>query len=119
MENKSSLNKEELEAREKAKKNKESINKEENKDDKYLEEFKECVKNNPLDRVKTIEVQNESLMIIKEGENLFLPYDEKIDEKCYKINKIENWADSFYNLKKGIILEKYKELISKTNFSKL
>ena len=118
LENKSSLNKEELEAREKAKKNKESINKEENKDDKYLEEFKECVKNNPLDRVKTIEVQNESLMIIKEGENLFLPYDEKIDEKCYNINKIENWAEKFYNLKKGIILEKYKELISKTEFKK-
>ena len=53
---------------------------------------------------------------MKEGENMFLPYDEKIDERCYNINKIENWADSFYNLKKGIILEKYKELISKTEY---
>jgi len=116
LENKSSIKKEELESREKAKKNRESINKEENKDDKYLEEFKECMKNNPLDRVKTIEVQNESLMVMKEGENLFLPYDEKIDEKCYNINKIENWAEKFYNLKKGIVLEKYKELMSKTEF---
>ena len=74
------------------------------------------MKNNPLDRVKTIEVQNESLMVMKEGENLFLPYDEKIDEKCYNINKIENWAEKFYNLKKGIVLEKYKELMSKTEF---
>ena len=53
---------------------------------------------------------------MKEGENMFLPYDEKIDERCYNINKIENWADSFYNLKKGIILEKYKELISKKEY---
>ena len=116
LENKSMLTPEELEAREKAKKNRESINKKENKDDKYLKEFQECEKNNPLDRVKTIEIPNESLLIMKEGENMFLPYDEKIDEKCYKINKIENWADSFYNLKKGIILEKYKELISKTEY---
>ena len=116
LENKSMLTPEELEAREKAKKNRESINKKENKDDKYLKEFQECEKNNPLHRVKTIEIPNESLLIMKEGENMFLPYDEKIDEKCYKINKIENWADSFYNLKKGIILEKYKELISKTEY---
>ena len=114
--NKSSLSPEELEAREKAKKSRESINKKENKDDKYLEEFQECEKNNPLNRIKTIEDPNETLMVMKEGENMFLPYDEKIDERCYNINKIENWADSFYNLKKGIILEKYKELISKTEY---
>ena len=98
--NKSSLSPEELEAREKAKKSRESINKKENKDDKYLEEFQECEKNNPLNRIKTIEDPNETLMVMKEGENMFLPYDEKIDERCYNINKIENWADSFYNLKK-------------------
>ena len=49
---------------------------------------------------------------------MFFPFDEKIDEKCYNINKIENWADIFYNLKTGIILEKYRELLSKSEYSK-
>ena len=52
--------------------------------------------------------------ILRQGENIFLPIDEKLDVKCYKINNIENWADCFYNLKKGIILERYKQIISKT-----
>ena len=106
---------------EKSQKKTESINKKENtenKEDKYLAEFQEIERNNPLERVKTIEEPNEILMVMKEGENMFLPYDEKIDEKCYNINKIENWADSFYNLKKGIILEKYKELLSKSEYNK-
>ena len=30
------------------------------------------------------------LFIIKKGEDMFLPYDEKIDEKCYKLNKMDN-----------------------------
>jgi hypothetical protein len=114
----SAIHPEELEE---SKKKTESIKKKENtenKDDKYLAEFQEIEKNNPLERVKTIEEPNEILMVMKEGENMFLPYDEKIDEKCYNINKIENWADSFYNLKKGIILEKYKELLSKSEYNK-
>ena len=89
----------------------------ESNDDKYDKEFEELAKNDPLKRVKTIEDPNENLFIIKTGENMFLPYDEKIDEKCYKLNKMENWADSFYNLKSGILLKQYKELISKTEFS--
>ena len=80
--------------------------------DKYSDEFENLKKNDPLKRVKTIDDP------IQEGENLFLPYDEKIDEECYNINKIDNWADTFYNLKTGIILEKYKELLSKSEFSK-
>ena len=52
--------------------------------------------------------------ILRQGENLFLPVNEKIDEKCYEINNIENWANCFYNLKKGIILERYQQIISKT-----
>ena len=58
------------------------------------------------------------LDIIKKGESIFLPNDEKIDKKCYSINNIENWANSFYNLKSGIILEKYKEIVSKSENSK-
>ena len=87
-----------------------------NNDDKYAKKFDEVVANDPFKRLETIEDPNK-LFIIKKGEEMFLPYDEKNDEKCYKFNKMENWADSFYNLKSGIILEKYKELISKTEFS--
>ena len=88
-----------------------------NNDDKYDKEFNEIVNNNPFKRLKTIEVPNEDLFIIKTGEDMFLPYDEKIDEKCYNLNNIENWANCFYNLKSGILLEKYKEIVSKTEFS--
>ena len=86
-------------------------------DDKYSKEFDELFKNDPLKRIKTIEDPKEDIYIINAGENMFLPYDEKIDEKCYNINKIENWADSFYNIKSGILLEKYKKLVSNTEFS--
>ena len=41
----------------------------------------------------------------------------KFDEKCYKINKMDNWANCFYNLKSKNLLEKYKEIVSKTEFS--
>ena len=88
-----------------------------NNDDKYDKEFDEIVKNNPFKRLKTIEDPNEDLSIIKAGEDMFLPYDEKIDEKCYKMNKMDNWANCFYNFKTGILLEKYKEIVSKTEFS--
>ena len=102
---------------EKSKKHEEFQNKEEDKNevdnsDKYSDEFEKIKSNDPLKRAKTIDDP------IQEGENLFLPYDEKIDEECYNINKIDNWSDTFYNLKTGIILEKYKELLSKSEFSK-
>ena len=56
--------------------------------------------------------------IFREGEKIFFPIDEKIDEQCYELNNINNWAECFYNLKSGIILERYKELISRTENSK-
>ena len=52
--------------------------------------------------------------ILRQGENMFLPINEKQDEKCYKINNIENWANCFYNLKKGMILERYNQIMSKS-----
>ena len=55
-------------------------NENDNNDDKYDKEFDEIVKNNPFKRLKTIEDPNEDLSIIKTGEDMFLPYDEKIDE---------------------------------------
>ena len=48
---------------------------------------------------------------------MFLPYDEKIDEKCYKLNKMDNWANSFYNIKSKNLIEKYIRLVSKIEFS--
>ena len=56
--------------------------------------------------------------IFKEGEKIFFPNDEKIDEECYKINNINNWAECFYNLKSGIILERYKQIIARTENNK-
>ena len=56
--------------------------------------------------------------ILQKGEKIFLPNDEKIDKKCYEINNIENWANCFYNLKSGIILERYNLIISRTENNK-
>ena len=56
--------------------------------------------------------------ILQKGEKIFLPNDEKIDKKCYEINNIENWANCFYNLKSGKILERYKLIISRTENNK-
>ena len=56
--------------------------------------------------------------ILTQGEKIFLPIDETIDKKCYEINNIENWANCFYNLKSGIILERYKQIISRTENNK-
>ena len=55
--------------------------------------------------------------IIQKGEEIFLSYNKNIDKKCYKINYIENWADAFYNLKSGVILNKYKEILSKSEYN--
>ena len=44
--------------------------------------------------------------------------DEDEDKKCYETNNIENWAECFYNFKSGIILERYKQIMSKTENSK-
>ena len=115
--NKSDIPTGEREEIEKSKTNEESQNKEEDKinednSDKYSDEFEKIAKNDPFKRTKTIDDP------IQEGENLFLPYDEKIDEECYNLNKIDNWVDTFYNLKTGIILEKYKELLSKSEYNK-
>jgi hypothetical protein len=88
---------------------------EDNNSDKLSEEFREIEKNDPFKRLKTLE-DPENPFVIKEGKDIFSTYDENIDRKCYEINNIENWAESFYNIKTGIILDKYKELISKSEF---
>ena len=59
---------------------------------------------------------NAKRLKIEEERIIFI--DENIDKKCYEINNIENWANCFYNLKSGIILERYRQIISKTENSK-
>ena len=56
--------------------------------------------------------------ILDKGEKMFLPINEESDKECYKINNIENWAESFYNLKSGIILERYKQIMAKSEYAK-
>ena len=49
---------------------------------------------------KNINIETkENLKIIKEGKDIFINYDENIDEKCYNLNNKENLSRSFYNLK--------------------
>ena len=54
--------------------------------------------------------------IFEEGENIFLPINKESDEKCYRLNNINNWAESFYNLKSGVILQRYRQIMSKTEY---
>ena len=55
--------------------------------------------------------------IFQQGESIFLPINEETDKKCYEINNITNWAESFYNLKSGVILQRYKKIMSKSEYS--
>lgn len=55
--------------------------------------------------------------ILLTGQNIF-PISEEIDKKCLEINNIENWADCFYNIKKGIFKQRFIELMSKTEYCK-
>ena len=56
--------------------------------------------------------------ILNKVEKMFLPINEESDKKCYETNNIENWAESFYNLKSGIILERYKQIMAKSEYAK-
>ena len=55
--------------------------------------------------------------ILREGENIY-PIKEDADKKCLEENKIENWAECFYNIKEGIFRKRYIELMSKTENNK-
>ena len=83
---------------------------------KYSKQTEDEKNIDPLKSIITLDDNNEDY-IKEQGENMFLPYDETIDEECYKINKIENWAESFYNLKSGVLLDKFKLLLSKSEFN--
>ena len=55
--------------------------------------------------------------ILCEGENIY-PIKEEADKKCLEENKIDNWAECFYNIKEGIFRKRYIELMSKTENNK-
>ena len=55
--------------------------------------------------------------ILDEGQNIY-KISEITDENCLKTNKIDNWAEVFYNIKDGIIKKRYIELVSKTEYNK-
>ena len=52
--------------------------------------------------------------ILEEGEKFFLPINEELDKKCYEKNNIENWAECFYTIKSGFLLQRYRQILSKT-----
>ena len=70
--------------------------------------------NIPYQKTKYISITQK---ILNEGEKIY-PISKEIDEKCLEHNKIDNWANIFYNKKKGIIRKRYIELLSKTENNK-
>ena len=56
--------------------------------------------------------------ILEEGEKFFLPINEELDKKCYEKNNIENWAECFYTIKSGFLLQRYRQILSKTENAK-
>ena len=55
--------------------------------------------------------------IIKEGESIYPMLDEA-EKKSFESNKINNWLDIFYNLKKEKSIQKFNELASKSEHQK-
>ena len=55
--------------------------------------------------------------IIKEGESIY-PMLNELEKKSFENNKINNWLDIFYNLKKEKTVQKFNELVSKSEHQK-
>ena len=55
--------------------------------------------------------------IIKEGEEIY-PISEESDKKCFEINKIKDWSEMFYHIKKEKSKQRFNELMSKSEYSK-
>ena len=66
---------------------------------------------------KSLNNNQELEKIFMEGEKIF-PINPTSDEKCKELYPINNWAEMFYNLKKGKSKQKFQELISKSEYSK-
>ena len=48
--------------------------------------------------------------IFKEGEKLY-PINKYCDERLEELYEIHNWYESFYNIKKGLLKNRFMELI--------
>ena len=55
--------------------------------------------------------------IIKEGESIYPNLDEA-EKKSFENNKINNWLDIFYNIKKEKSIQKFNELVPKSEHKK-
>ena len=55
--------------------------------------------------------------IIKEGESIYPNLDEA-EKKSFENNKINNWLDIFYNIKKEKSIQKFNELVLKSEHKK-
>ena len=56
--------------------------------------------------------------IIKEGESIYPNLDEA-EKKSFENNKINNWLDIFYNIKKEKSIQKFNELVPKSEHKKI
>ena len=55
--------------------------------------------------------------IIKEGEDIY-PLSGEVEKKSFDINNIKNWSEIFYAFKGEKSMNKFKELVSKSEHSK-
>jgi hypothetical protein len=46
---------------------------------------------------------------LEKGENIY-PYNEECDKKLDRIYKMDNWAETFYHIKKGKMKQRFIEL---------
>ena len=54
--------------------------------------------------------------ILKKGENIY-PYNEECEQKLNRIYKIDNWAETFYHIKKGKMKQRFIELTKNSEYS--
>lgn len=56
--------------------------------------------------------------IFEEGEKIYpISHSDICDQKCSELYTIENWAETFYNLKEGKSKERFIEIIKKSEYS--
>ena len=54
--------------------------------------------------------------ILEKGENIY-PYNEDCDQRLDRIYKMDNWAETFYHIKKGKMKQRFIELTKSSEYS--
>ena len=54
--------------------------------------------------------------ILEKGENMY-PYNEDCDQRLDRIYKMDNWAETFYHIKKGKMKQRFIELTKSSEYS--